>query len=176
MQLLYRLTDRTKKNVKKECNVQDAENDTVVVSHADLEEVEVIEENYENEGDDVNEPPRLSTVQENEPTTEVKKDLNVEKFYDVGNKSHCNGSFFFFRGRKKPKQALLKCKKRGLSSVEKIVDEGEEVRAATISPRQSVKRRWMGPRDAGNNARNTHDVHACHVRFHSGAVLIHMMI
>ena len=73
------LTDSIKSDVKKDCDVLVSKEDTVVVSHADLDEVEVIEENYEdeNETDDLNEPHRLSTVQENEPTIEVKNGLIV---------------------------------------------------------------------------------------------------
>jgi hypothetical protein len=44
-----------------------------MINYADLDEVEFIEENYdENEAGGLNEPERLSTVQEIEPTNEVK--------------------------------------------------------------------------------------------------------
>ncbi|CAB3987124.1 Hypothetical predicted protein [Paramuricea clavata] len=65
--------DEIKNDTLKDCNKLNAPDDTVVmINYADLDEVEFIEENYdENEADGLNEPERLSTVQEIEPTNEV---------------------------------------------------------------------------------------------------------
>ena len=68
------LADEIKTDTKTDCCAHTlSDDDAPPVKYADLEEVVVIEENYEdeNEAGDLNEPQRLSTVQENEPTIEV---------------------------------------------------------------------------------------------------------
>ena len=66
-------SDEIKNDTLKDCHIQNAKDDTVMINYADLDEVEFIEENYdENEAGGLNEPERLSTVQEIEPTNEVK--------------------------------------------------------------------------------------------------------
>ncbi|XP_028402698.1 protein kintoun-like [Dendronephthya gigantea] len=64
-------TDNTSEDLKRD--TADTKNDPVIVNHADLKEVEVIDEIYD-DNDVLNEPTRLSTVQEDDLADEVKNE------------------------------------------------------------------------------------------------------
>ena len=68
----YFVDEIQKIETKNGSDVLNEKDDTVLVNYGELDEVEVIDESYENVVDDLNEPQRLSTVQENEPTSEVR--------------------------------------------------------------------------------------------------------